>query len=196
MELIVSATIDVALSTSGAGGLDTGAEAADKVYYVWLLHNPTTLAYTGVFSLSGLTPTMPSGYTDKRLLCAVYNNSSSNILKFFMVGTTKHRFIYYDEDRATWLRVLAGGSSTSWADVDSSDLVPLGNAEIYVMGQCTGGTSASVRPDDLSNHDGYLIPVDKSKNVFLLGNRLFEYITTGFLGSDLTVDVMGYRMIL
>jgi hypothetical protein len=195
MDMVVTGTRNVSLSSSGAGGRDTGSEASDKVYYIWLIYNPTTVTYSGLASLSGVAPLMPSGYTVKRLVGAVYNNASSNILKFFMVGVTKNRFVFYDESRSGELRVLSGGTSGSWADVDSSDLVPLGATEAYLMCQVTSGTSGSVRPDDLSDHDGYLVPADKSKAVFVCGQRFFEYIVVG-LGASLTVDLMGYRMVL
>ncbi|SPD73840.1 hypothetical protein PITCH_A2000009 [uncultured Desulfobacterium sp.] len=63
------------------GGLDTGSVAANTWYYVYLIKNPTTGVVDGLFSIS-LSPSMPSGFTKKRLLESVLTDGSANIIRF------------------------------------------------------------------------------------------------------------------
>jgi len=62
-------------------GLDTGARAANTFYRTYVVQNSSTLAYDIVFSLSYLSPTIPSGYTNLGLLdyALIRTNTSNNI---------------------------------------------------------------------------------------------------------------------
>ncbi len=71
------------------GGLDTGAVAASTGYGVWLIRNPTTKAVDVLISLvmdSQGTPTLPAGFTQRRLIGWVRTNSSSNVMAFEHIG--------------------------------------------------------------------------------------------------------------
>ena len=72
--------LTVNITTAGANGLDTGAEAANTWYYLYVIYNGTTVA--GLISASATAPTMPSGYTYKGLVGAVRNDGSSNFINF------------------------------------------------------------------------------------------------------------------
>lgn len=74
----------LSLNTSGAGGLDTGAEAANTWYYLWLISNGVT-GY-GMASLSATAPTMPAGYNFRALVGCAYNDGSSDIVGFEQIG--------------------------------------------------------------------------------------------------------------
>jgi len=67
-----SLTIDI--TASGALGLDTSTESANAWYYIWILTKADGTV-TGVFSASSTSPTLPSGYTRKRLVSMVRNTS-------------------------------------------------------------------------------------------------------------------------
>ncbi len=84
--LRLTSTKVVDITVAGAGGLDTGSEAASTWYYIWLIYNPTTTTYNGLLSTSSTSPSMPSGYTKKRLIGAVRNDSSSNFRPFKTIG--------------------------------------------------------------------------------------------------------------
>lgn len=77
-----NSTITIDITTSGVNGLDTGSEAANTWYYIWMIRNGTTNAVAGLFSTSSSAPTVPSGYADKRLIGAVRNDGSSNFVDF------------------------------------------------------------------------------------------------------------------
>lgn len=64
------------ITTSGVNGLDTGSEASNTWYSVWVISNGTTLA--SILSLSATAPTAPS-YAYKVRVGWVRNNESSNL---------------------------------------------------------------------------------------------------------------------
>lgn len=104
----VNLTADI--TASGVNGLDTGSEAADTWYYIWVIYNGTTVA--SLISTSSTSPTMPSGYTYKGLVGAVRNNGSSNFLSFFQYGKEAYlETAAYDRTGA--LTVAAGATPTT-----------------------------------------------------------------------------------
>ena len=83
------------ISISGLDGLDTGAEAISTWYYIWIISNGTT--HGSLFSTSSTSPVMPTGYTYKALVGAIYNNASSNFIRIYQkdekVGTTETQIL-------------------------------------------------------------------------------------------------------
>jgi hypothetical protein len=63
----------------GNGGLDTGSVGNATWYYVWLIRRSDTGVVDALFSTSSSSPTMPTNYDQRRLLGAVFTNSSANI---------------------------------------------------------------------------------------------------------------------
>ncbi len=73
------------------GGLDgtesvAGTPDVSTWYYVWLIKRTDTGVVDVLFSESATTPTMPTGYTLKRRIGAVYNDSAGTISQFTQVG--------------------------------------------------------------------------------------------------------------
>lgn len=64
---------------TGNGALDTGSVANSSTYYVYVIHNPTTLATDVLFSLSATAPTMPSGYTKSRRVGSFTTDGTATI---------------------------------------------------------------------------------------------------------------------
>lgn len=71
---------------TGNGGLDTGAEAANTWYHVWLIARSDTGVVDALLSTSATAPTMPTNYDKKRRIGSIRNNASSNILDFIQRG--------------------------------------------------------------------------------------------------------------
>jgi len=73
-----------------AGGLDTGAVAADTTYHMFAIWNPTTETADFLFSTSSSSPTLPSGYTKQKKIAALRTDGSANIrngkYSFFELG--------------------------------------------------------------------------------------------------------------
>lgn len=107
----VNLTADIA--TSGANGLDTGAEANSTWYYLWVIYNGTTVA--SLISASSTSPTLPSGYTYKALVGAVYNGSGGDFIK--MVQHGRKAF-------SAWQLVTNTLPTTSYVSISLAAYVP------------------------------------------------------------------------
>lgn len=70
---------------SNAGALDTGTIAADTIYNVFVIYNPTTDITDFIISVSG-SPTFPTGYSAKLLRGTLVTDSSANILEIFNIN--------------------------------------------------------------------------------------------------------------
>lgn len=65
----IQKTVNIAWSAGDAGGLlDTGSIASDTQYYLYTILNPTTGAFDFLMSLSATAPTMPGGFTYKKMI--------------------------------------------------------------------------------------------------------------------------------
>ena len=73
-------------SGSLAGGLDTGTVANNTWYAIYAIYNPTTTFADYLFSASFTAPTLPSGYTKKKLIGALLTDGSANILPGKWIG--------------------------------------------------------------------------------------------------------------
>ena len=117
---LASATV-ADLTVSGAGGLDTGSEAADTWYQVLVIAGTagvSTLLHAGTGD-----PTLPSGYTHWRRVGWVRNDAAGDLLAFAAAGSGRRRRYRWLEDY-TNLRALSGGTATTWTTVDCSAFVP------------------------------------------------------------------------
>lgn len=161
------------LTVSGAGGLDTGSETSSTWYAVWVISHPdNTPVPTVLLSLSATAPTMPSGYTLKRRVGWIKNDSSSNILQFEQEGD----WISYHTDVAN-LSVLSGGTATTYTDVDLTGLVPSTSFNVALsVGFATGtGGSASATHELKLRPNGSTeaTPIWGLKPGFKSGTQLF-----------------------
>lgn len=84
---ITSFNKTVNIATSGAGGLDTGAEASGTHYYAWAIAKTdgTQSIILSTASTVG-TITFPAGYSYAGLIGSVRNNGSSNFVDFRQLG--------------------------------------------------------------------------------------------------------------
>ena len=113
--------------------LDTGSEAANTWYYVWIFAKADG-SYCFRFSTSYTSPTVPSGYTYKRRISVVRNNASSNF-----VSVRQKNLTYLIENTA----ILSGGTASSRTSVDLSTYVPH-NIIDTISGNIKQGTSSKV----------------------------------------------------
>jgi len=190
--IVSDSDITVDITASGVNGLDTGSESSSTWYAVWIIKNPTNGNVRGLLSESFTSPTLPSGYTKKRRIGSIYNDSGSDFFPGRYEGSGSRRYWIWDDD----ILVLSGGSSTSYTDVDASDSAPPSSRLLYVRLNMDGtsfaqftfrenGNTAAI-PDreyayvDIGGH--IFIPVDE--------NQIFEYYVTS--GDDAEVRVQGY----
>ena len=109
---ITAVNVTATITTSGANGLDTGAEAANTIYYVYVIRKSSDGTVAALLSTASTvgTITFPSGYDQATLVSAVGNNNSSDFIKFRQTG----RKYLFSESAS-----MASASGTgSWQSVD------------------------------------------------------------------------------
>lgn len=81
----VDLTIDI--TTAGANGLDTGSEASDTWYHIWVIYDGSTVAgmFSTASSYSGLT--LPSGYNFAGYVGAIYNDANNDFISMQQTNT-------------------------------------------------------------------------------------------------------------
>jgi len=159
-----SGALTADITTSGAGGLDTGSEALNTWYYLWSIADSTLLnAVAAMFSASSTNPLMPAGYDLKRALWAGRNNGSGDFIRFEQLGQNSRRTNWYIEDPVN-LTVLDGGSATAWTEIDLSALVPsVVRSGIFLVKFATGQAGSSA-------HIGEFRPKGVTYPVFQVGS--------------------------
>ncbi|TGS94781.1 hypothetical protein EN814_18945 [Mesorhizobium sp. M2D.F.Ca.ET.171.01.1.1] len=129
-----SVNVSYATGTSGANGLDTGTITASNWYFEWVIYNPTTLTAAALLSLSSTAPTMPSGYTFKVRVGAIYYDSGAKLR--FKVQYDRRAQIVVGTNPTTALIAVSGtsGSPTTptWTAVAVGSYVPSTAATIRV----------------------------------------------------------------
>lgn len=128
--LASAVNLTVNIAASGANGLDTGSEAISTWYYLWVIYDGTTVA--GLLSTSSTAPTLPSGYTYKALMGAIYNDGSSNFIKILQHGNRVN---------SVWATVTSTIPTASYVSISLAAYVP-SNAR-SVLGTVYGVASSS-----------------------------------------------------
>lgn len=121
--LLASYSKTADITVSGAGGLDTGAEASGTWYFVWAIAKPDS-TNSILLSVSATAPSLPSGYTYKALIGAVRNNGSSNIEPGWQRGNW-----CYARDR---VNIITNGAATSETEISIAAAAPT-IAQDYVL---------------------------------------------------------------
>lgn len=106
----VGSPITLTITSSGAGGLDTGSYATDTWYYVYVIAKADNTT-SGVFSTNGTSPTLPSGYTKFRLIGTCRSATVGTVIKFFYQTGNSNARTYYWDDEDTSQQVLDNGNA-------------------------------------------------------------------------------------
>ena len=97
---------------TGQNGLDTGARSASAFYRTYIVQNNSTLAYDIVFSVSYLSPTIPSGYTNLGLLdYALIRTNSSNVIATSKWDANNKKLVLGASQNIIFVSSTAGSSN-------------------------------------------------------------------------------------
>jgi hypothetical protein len=187
------------ITASGAGGLDTGAEASSTWYAIWLIYNPTTATVKAMLSTSFTAPTMPSGYTKKRRVGAIRNGAGSDFLKIVQRGDL---CLYLEEGNSAPTLVLSAGSATTFTDVAMSAVVPTVSRRAWltlILSIPSATVSLFVRP----NGSALATPNTRVRCIAndILNSQMFvetdaaqviEYKLGASVGGVANIEVLGY----
>lgn len=196
---LTSVNLTIDLTASGANGLDTGVEAVSTWYSVWVIYNPTTSTTAGLFSTSATAPTMPAGYTLKRLVGWARNDGSGNITIIDNVALA-----YNDRGDATASDFTQATMTTdgTYRDMDLSAIVPPGATAVALGVKITDDAVSSgiFRKNGNSNAINTFQVRDIVANVgqFFDGtvavdsNRVIEYNFDNVTFTEIVVWVKGW----
>ena len=199
-------TLAADLAVSGAGGLDTGAEAADTWYAVHVIGDTTdTNPPKALFSLSATAPTLPAGYDIFRRVGWVRNKSDSNIRAFSQKGSGRTRR-YYSDTTNNEARVLNAGNAITYTDVDCSIGAP--STCRWIQAQIsfqtgagrTGNDRARLRENGFTSNGahrfrpgvGSTYPMQTTTEIGLDASQLLEYIVSATANS-LDIRILGFE---
>jgi hypothetical protein len=120
-----TAPIVANIAVAGAGGLDTGAEAASTWYSIFVIADSTgVLPPNSLLSTGGDTPTLlPAGYDIWRRVGYVRNNPSSDFREYVTYGQGPERSIQY-RDALSSRQQLTGGTATVVTQINCGSLIP------------------------------------------------------------------------
>jgi hypothetical protein len=118
-------TLTADITVGGANGLDTGSEAADTWYALYVIKDTAEiLAVASLLSTSFTSPTMPAGYDTFRRVGAVRNTAGSAFANFRVRGTGRTRRVWYDAGFGDIGSMLNAGNATVETNVDLSGGIP------------------------------------------------------------------------
>jgi len=193
------------ITINGKGGLDTGSFTDDQDYAIWLIYNPNTHKISCVFSLSYTSPTLPSGFTFKRLVGYVYVRAVS--------GSTQmpiNQFIQRDNHLkflSSKLNLLTLGSATSYTVIDatkkagSNNIMRIG----FFNGKLSSSTTSIVNHALHLQHDGInpggdheILRRNRGGGETMLMGRNFRFLMIDqsfkykvLTNNDATIDLIG-----
>lgn len=142
----VQPSISCDIATTGAGGLDTGSEAASTWYAVYSIYNPITNVDNCLLSLSATTPTLPSGFTFANRFGWIRNNASSNLLRTLQRGDVATYIVGTNPTTALIVGSgIAGNPNTStWSSLNITTFVPSTAREIRGAVSTTSDSSTVI----------------------------------------------------
>ena len=193
-------TIDI--TVAGAGGLDTGVEAASTWYAAYVIADTSGVnPVVGLFSLSPISPTLPAGYDIFFRMGWVRNDAALNFLEFLQTNGERNRHYLWVNENLSALNVLSGGSALSFATVSLSAFVPLTARRVMMTyefdGNVAGADFALRVPGALTTRANSYFSVflqnaaavrEPSKEVWTDENQDIEYeVNSGASALDLWV---------
>lgn len=160
VDIPVASALQVNMTTNGAGGLDTGARAAQTNYAIYVIMNPATGQVAALASLNFTTPTtLPAGFTVFRRVGAISLNSASGIRPFFMSGLGPLRHITWNLTQGaisdTSCRALnAGNAIVSTVITAANRFFFSTSPDVFVLGTFTSanvGTAGQCGPTGVAS---------------------------------------------
>lgn len=140
----VSVTVDI--STTGTngratGGTEPGSEQNSTWYYLWIISNGTTTA--GLLSVNNPVENgaLPSGYTYRALVGAVYNDSGGDLDTFYQSG----RDVWLDASASSSVAFTnQTGSNNAWSSQSLGAIVPpIAKAVAGTVGRSAAASTSS-----------------------------------------------------
>jgi hypothetical protein len=200
-DIEVGSDITVSLASSGAAGLDTGSEASNTWYYVYLVMKTdgtvSAVLSTVNESVTG-SITFPSGYTIKRQIpTAIRNDNSSNIIPYYQTGNlVVWKVDFLGNNVVNPTQVLTNGTSGSYGSAIScaSFMPPFSTrGRFYIHTDDSGNVTHTMQPNGDSTQEVAVSTANASDGGYVEcdtdSSQQIQY-KTGSLGTY--IDVAGW----
>lgn len=153
---VSSPSVTIDLTTTGANGMDTGARPTSGWVYCYLISNGGTTA--GLASTSSTSPTMPSGYTYKLYVGAMYCDGSQSLMRSLQYGKRAQYVVTASTNTASLPTMASGGAvgnagTPTYVSFSTSGYVPPTAGRIFVACQVDGYGTTILAPNP--NYGGY-----------------------------------------
>lgn len=200
-DIVATSSITVDSSLSGAGGLDTGAIAANTLYAVHVIGSSTSMADTTLMlSTSATNPYLPLNYDMFCRIGWIYTDGSSNFVLGRWEGHGSERTFWYD----TGVSELSAGTSATFAAVNVASSVPVSATTAILtttFNAASAGDTFALRPTGSASTNGIVIlsaasaSADEVKQCLCpvgvsSGNASIDYLVAA--SGALTILVAGY----
>lgn len=204
-QINVDAALDVDVTISGFGGLDTGTIAASTVYALYLVADPVNSnPVGGMLSLSTSAPYLPFGYSIYKLIGYVVTDASSDILLgYWTAGNSGARQFMFDAPQAT---AVTAGASTTYATVALTALVPaVEDTPVWIAFDMTPSAASRIMSLQPFGATGDAVSITSQvTSVHVTGNALVlaklntaapsvAYKWSAGGGDAVAIDVAGYQ---
>ncbi len=157
--IVNGSTKPLDMTTSGAGGLDTGTVNSNTIYAAYLIAKSSDNTVSALASLATVTPTVPPpGYDQYRRVGWIITNNTGSILSIPNYGGNNEKTYYYNGPGGTaagsgGMLFVNGGSSTSPVSVDISAYIPFPCLEVVLQVLSSGSVGAVyIKCDTSSNY--------------------------------------------
>jgi hypothetical protein len=148
-DMSLAATQNVAITTSGINGLDTGTISDATWYSVWLVSG--TSGTGGLLSTSEDSPTLPAGYDTSKRRLGWIKTYQSNVAVFVQTGEERDRTYYWGEASGFYLLHSSVSDTTGWQTDYSMAAGTAATAHtmlVTVDAPAGGNSAASWRPQE------------------------------------------------
>lgn len=165
--------VTVDLTTTGAGGMDTGSRPTNSIFWIWGISNGT--AISAIASLSSTAPTLPSGYVYKIRLGAARTDASQNLFRFLQAGNRNEYVLTSGTNTTNYFAITSSGSVSSYVPTTASQVIGITN----------GNSGSEFGPNNLSY---------QAQTVYNAGN--FQTIQATFLLQNNSIAVINGVLIV
>ena len=157
IDMVVPAAITINAAVVGVNGIDTGALAASKFYYVHVIGDSNGFYQpAALLSLSSTAPILPYGYDSFRMVDIKVTDGSSHFLLSYTNGDAEYREFIYDAPLTTGSSAL----TTSYVALPLTACVaPIGTPKVKFSVTLTpnaAGNTLFVQPTSSTGNEARL----------------------------------------
>jgi len=203
-DLVLGSNTNVVITTTGAGGLQTGSSESSNTWYgVYAIGDTSGSNATTTLLIPEGVAFSESGYDVIRTVGWVKNNAGADFFRFNAEGKGSSQIYLFDIDAQSEL--LTAGSATSFTDIDCSAFIPPTSIfGFFQLGIVSSAAFAgmSIRPNGAGGT--YVAFVIRPGISTTISNRAFETMITDEdriieyevinAGDDAYLSVQGFKV--